>query len=408
MKRFSKPYLFGRLWSATLLLFSLMQACFWLTMCTSEDDMPKGPDNTPRALQSILVYLVADNNLTGMAEENFQQIKQAYYSSADRHSANLFVYMDNETGSPTLYYFNPGSSSVKIKEYNEQNSVEPSVLRQVCTDAFGLGERTEPVNTLLLWSHGTSWFPAPEEAKCRSFGDDYGKQMDIPELADALQGLELDNLLFDACYMGSVEVAAEMVGVADRLVASPAEILSTGFPYQTIIRELCKKEPDMHRLVDLYHDYYQGQDNLYQSGTLTSLNLDRMKDLAMAYGELVSKSYGSDYIERKGLLCYDREDHHLFFDICKVAAKCRDKLAANGDSALADILYTQFTRAWQACEVYTRHTDYMLGIDIRQASGLSVYVPDGFNQTVDGYYRSSLQWSDWCRQWNPNGNIILK
>ena len=103
--------------------------------------------------------------------------------------------------------------------------------------------------------------------------------MDIPELADALQGLELDNLLFDACYMGSVEVAAEMVGVADRLVASPAEILSTGFPYQTIIRELCKKEPDMHRLVDLYHDYYQGQDNLYQSGTLTSLNLDRMKDL---------------------------------------------------------------------------------------------------------------------------------
>ena len=58
-------------------------------------------------------------------------------------------------------------------------------------------------------------------------------------MAAALKGLSINNLMFDACLMGSVEVAAEFAGIADVLVASPAEILTTSFPYHTIIPALC-------------------------------------------------------------------------------------------------------------------------------------------------------------------------
>lgn len=66
----------------------------------------------------------------------------------------------------------------------------------------------------ILGSHGTNWFPAPDNKGSRSFGKDNADEINIPEMAAALKGLSINNLMFDACLMGSVEVAAEFAGIA--------------------------------------------------------------------------------------------------------------------------------------------------------------------------------------------------
>ena len=59
--------------------------------------------------------------------------------------------------------------------------------------------------------------------------------MDISELAAAIDGsgVRFDYLLFDACFMSSVEALYDLRRAADYIVASPCEVMAHGFPYTT-------------------------------------------------------------------------------------------------------------------------------------------------------------------------------
>ena len=79
----------------------------------------------------------------------------------------------------------------------------------------------------------------------RSFGQD-GKNnfMEINDLASALSKYHFDFILFDACYMSCAEVAYAFRECADYIIGSPTEILANGFPYQSIMGDMFKKEAD--------------------------------------------------------------------------------------------------------------------------------------------------------------------
>ena len=64
--------------------------------------------------------------------------------------------------------------------------------------------------------------------------------MDISELAAAIDGsgVRFDYLLFDACFMSSVEALYDLRRAADYIVASPCEVMAHGFPYDTVIPSL--------------------------------------------------------------------------------------------------------------------------------------------------------------------------
>ena len=68
-------------------------------------------------------------------------------------------------------------------------------------------------------------------------------QIETTDLADAMAdaGLHTEYILFDACYMSSVEVAYELKDVTHYLIASPTEVLSYGFPYITMGKHLDRK-----------------------------------------------------------------------------------------------------------------------------------------------------------------------
>lgn len=365
-----------------------------LNSCRDSDEDDRAINNRALADHSTLIYIVADNNLSDYGKDSFERIQKAYYNAPNKKDGNIFVYLDNHDELPALYWLDPEYGITQISNYQEQNSVSPSVIRHVCTQAFNSGRRTNSVNSVIFWSHGTNWFPAPDNKGSRSFGKDNADEINIPEMAAALKGLSINNLMFDACLMGSVEVAAEFAGIADVLVASPAEILTTSFPYHTIIPALCTPNPDMHKIVDLYYAYYNSLSEQYKSGILTAVELSGINKLAEEFGRLKAASYSDAHLPSITAMTYDRENVHLFFDLKQFARMCHDKIAAD-DEQKAENLHDNFLKAYNACKVYTRHTDRFMSINLRGACGLSVYVPGpSIVSRLDEYYQN-LAWYKW-------------
>lgn len=82
-------------------------------------------------------------------------------------------------------------------------------------------------------------------------------QIETTDLADAMAdaGLHTEYILFDACYMSSVEVAYELKDVTHYLIASPAEVISYGFPYITMGKHLLGM-PNYKGIVDSFISFY--------------------------------------------------------------------------------------------------------------------------------------------------------
>lgn len=82
-------------------------------------------------------------------------------------------------------------------------------------------------------------------------------QIETTDLADAMAdaGLHTEYILFDACYMSSVEVAYELKDVTHYLIASPTEVLSYGFPYITMGKHLLGT-PNYKGIADSFISFY--------------------------------------------------------------------------------------------------------------------------------------------------------
>ena len=82
-------------------------------------------------------------------------------------------------------------------------------------------------------------------------------QIETTDLADTMAdaGLHTEYILFDACYMSSVEVAYELKDVTHYLIASPTEVLSYGFPYITMGKHLLGT-PNYKGIVDSFISFY--------------------------------------------------------------------------------------------------------------------------------------------------------
>ena len=127
---------------------------------------------------------------------------------------------------------------------------------------------------MLISSHGSGWLPggygdSSERVSTRAIGNQYaasGKTVtaswiEVPDLAAAIP-FHLDYLILDVCLAGAVEVAWELQDVCDRLVVSPAEILTTGMGYSILSwYMLAYDKPDLMAYCLDYYNYYNDYDN---------------------------------------------------------------------------------------------------------------------------------------------------
>ena len=362
-------------------------ACLFFS-CGKNEDGGKIDPPPVKSGRTILVYMAADNNLVNSAWQNVDQMLVGMESI----DGNLIVYIDPQGGTPQLLKIESGGKKTVVEEYAKENSASTSVLSRVIARTKAL----YPAESygLVLWSHGLGWAPAgvipksysaddlwrkdPNAPLTKWFAQDGANYIDISDLAGALpRDREFDFLLFDACFMGSVEALYELRNAAKYIIASPTEILSSGFSYDAILPELFADTPRFEEVCRLFVDYYRQSSSTWPYASVGLIKSDELDALAAAAKAFyASASPASADVSQVQYL--ERMQTHVFHDLLDYYSKI------GGDAAL----YAAFAGQLRKTVVYEDHTEYVFSaysgpgvgpfnmcVKLNTFCGLSTYVP---------------------------------
>lgn len=356
--------------------------------------------------RALLLYMAANNDLSPYAQRNLNSIKEGYLPNKGSRDV-LLIYYHTDKGAPQLIrvYEEKGEAVEEmVVQFPNQSSVASSSLKEALLHMEALYPNRE--YGAILWSHGTGWLPEgyyhsgvmagdalphmaplfeedPYKHMVKSFGLESKKEMEIMDLVAALP-YHLSFIIFDACLMGGVEVAYQLRGRCDYIVASPTEILVEGFPYHSIMEPLfASGKANLERVVELYYHLYQNQSGLYQSGTIALVKTEHFNELAAAVAPLFER-YDINLVDisSNSLQPYFRDaKRNWFWDLGSVV----EAVATEEEIAT-------FKRALDRVVIAKYHTDRFLNISIENFSGLSCYVPIPSQPKLNNFY-SKFDWS---------------
>ena len=334
------------------ILFLLLSVVVF-TACS--DEIPE--ENLPvKSGRTILAYLISNNgtspNSSGNLDFNLKQNLVDMYSglSQTTDSCTLLVYYrpyenddDGLEGPAILKYSSDGNGNINghpsltggdlnarmviqesdgtscFKEEQNHISTSPETMERI----LSLMVKMSPSDSygLIFGSHGTSWMSG-NTVKGRSFGDDSGYNINIPEMADVLEGAfggeQLDFILFDACMMATAEVCYEFKDVTDYLIGSVVETHVYGHPYDIVLPKLYEKDVPYDEVCNDYIDYSK-QKGAW--GTCAAVDCSKMDDLAEWVGanlEVYSDkldSLNKDDVQQYGVNDEWRNFKYFSFDI---------------------------------------------------------------------------------------------
>ncbi|MDR1172788.1 MAG: hypothetical protein LBL24_10070 [Bacteroidales bacterium] len=337
--------------------------------CQKDDDPGLLPAN-----RTVIVYMAADNDLSGDALVDLEEMQRGYTETG----AKLVVFVDVAGEAPYLLQMT-GAGGQKVKSYPEFNSADALQMQHVLNEIIELYPAEH--YGLALWSHGTSWLPAGR--RLSSFVEDGGRQMNIPDLAEALP-LHFDFILFDACLMGAVEVAYELKDKTDFLIASSTETIYEGFPYDRIISELLAPEVNPTEVARRYFEYYNRLEGAYRSATVSVTDTRGMEALAAATARLIEgQPFDMTAFDRASVQRLDVYGEQYMFDFWDFIAKAFPQADAE---ALREQLAA--TALYKACT-----PQFIEEYDIRTFCGLSCYIPHPQRNDLNSYY----QQLGWCK-----------
>ncbi len=395
-------------------LFYFFLLGFILGSCDREEDVP---EPVRKSEKTVLIYLVGKNNLSNELMDDFAEVKKGLELYPSDEEINLLVFITNRGKylTPTLLrlrkeYISNLVIEEEINTYPGANSTDSEVMKEILLDAF----LRHPAQSygLIMNSHADGWLPGPEEIKTRFFGDDNKKSINIVDLALVLEhvtqkiGSKLDYLLFDACFMQSVEVAYEFRHSINYLIGSPTEVPGPGAPYDIMIPSLFDTNADCHKgIVDDFYNYYEEKYN----GTVPENN-----DPEEWTGGIALSSISMQYIDEytrltKQLLSRnltERQSPNLDdipnYDLRKeVINSSRKEFYHDLDSLLKSITTEEnedLLNQWEIVHnkmVYYRHTpkiysayDSFKLFSVEGTHGISCYVPRKGYENMTDYYRN--------------------
>lgn len=369
-------------------------------------------DTTTR---TVLIYIAADNNLTNTAQSNiFSMNSNIRYVD---NNTNLVVFVDRMGQRPCLLHIH-NSHIDTLKVYDELDSTKPEVLTMAINDMTDLFE--SDTYGLVLWSHGTGWIPtdllhytapnldyAParggsrphgleEPDRTKAFAWEYRVNenpnytcMDIDELVGAIPDGLFDYIAFDACYMASVEVAYALRHKADYIIASCYEIVSLGFPYHVMTRDLLSGS--LMKICREFYKYYNSMTDWEKMAGISLVKTAGLDSLAGCFRNVVAECRDSiPNMDISKVQCFDRFSNHMVFDL-------DDAVAKMGPSPET---LRKFRLQLENCVLYKISTPYIFykdkkdQIKVDYYCGLSVFLPiskyDG--PGVNAAYRRT-EWS---------------
>lgn len=210
----------------------------------------------------LLLYVAADNDLYPNAIDDLNEIK-----SQININSKVLILFDGLYDTKILEIDQNGEKI--IKTYENLNSGDPSLLLNFLN--LGLSKYYAENIILVLWGHGDGRNFKGGGFKGVCFDENYSDYLTIKEIKDILQKIskdlkrKIDILIFDACFMQTIEVSFELKDYVRYIIASQTYVPLDGFPYDDIFLRLSnldgeKLTPELigKEIVEAYFNSYQG------------------------------------------------------------------------------------------------------------------------------------------------------
>ncbi len=343
--------------------------------------------------KTVLLYMVANNNLSNDAENSISRLQNGYIPSDE---GNLLVYKHCAGMDPVLLHIKKGEEGTVVADTAYRFPPRVSATKSALTQALNVTQALFPADSygLILWSHGTGWIPplassssAAQEvsgsAPQRTFGLDGKVELEIRDLAQAIP-YKLSFMLMDACFMGGIETAYEVKDSVDYYIGSPAEILTESFPYHKIMQHIFKSTPDYAAVCREYYDYYNAKSGAERSATVALMDCSKLAEVAEV-AKRVFDQYGGRIasLDLSLLQPYFRgSSSKYFYDL-------KDLVDAIADASLS----AEFAAALERAVPYKATTPYFIELPIRSFCGVSTYVPGNPADTKLADYYKQYKWN---------------
>lgn len=386
-------------------ILAVVLSAVLFSSCITEEYEGPDPDLPVR---TILVWLGGDNNLSDETGRKIEALRQGWTYTGNK----CLIYQDSRDGARLLRLrggcrTTPTPYVEIVREYGAENSASPAtfarVLREVAdeypADSYGL----------IFFSHASGWLPAgtlqnPQKQRkhSRSIGVDDGgtgrAEMEIAEFAAAIPDGMFDFIVFETCLTAGVEVAYELRGKSDYMLASAAEIVSPGFTpvYPSALRLLCNTAVETRTALEAFgHAWMNYVATNYtgarRSATLSLIDIDETSPLA-ARTQAALRTRSAEAPDLSRLQHFDRPGSYgdspalpRFFDLDEWVEEVADP-----DEYEAFRAQLERTVVWKAAtETFMAGQN---GFTVRRHSGLTTYVEqDAFPDLNQACRR--LSWS---------------
>ena len=363
---------------------------------------------------TLMFYLGGDNNLDGMLLANMSQLLRGYCGGMrpviliDRSGSSNSVEPFGEAFATTRMYTITQHGFVRLygdeifpelDESNgdcELNTADASILKKF----VGYSKQHFPADhyALIIGSHGGGVRTGNQNARAIVLDEESDKDwIFTAELTDVLTASEsVDVLAFDACCMGSLEVAYQFCGTkdfkADYIVASPAEEWSFGWDYNRLaaLFETNSPEPSAFaiELVNNYRNYIEANQN-DSLQTLTCLRsssiplvkhkLDALAAELVSYKIAMESLRGKGRLKQKNVLHYFKSEvntywlQYPYFDLYSLAERISaseafSETVRNAARELSSAIDEAVLCSYSGSGYTLAHTD---------VTGLSIFFPCG-------------------------------
>lgn len=392
----------------SILIVLIMASCSKDTL--SGDSFVITPAN-----QTVIVYMSAENNLTGVATTNLNQMIQGSSSLAD--SSNLIVFVDSadKTKAPYILRIKDGKKTVDPAYTTTEDfyASDPAKMKEILT--WIMNRYPSDSYSLVLWGHSGGWmitkdsvaWTQTKNAVRREYGVDTGNNtegnsgmwINLPSLATVLNSLphKFKYILADCCNFQCVESAYELRNSADYIIGSPAEIPAAGAPYTQILPSLFSDKDDFYK--ELTDIYYEQNGNNYKV-PMSVIKTSEMDNFAKATMSMIPYLMGQDILRPDTLVYY----LHAYPSYRKIMYDMNDVMlhyAPNTEaynkwkSALdKTVIYKRFASKWLAEEPYTLSSNEF-NLTESKYGGISMFVPQKTYDTYGLSYNSDIKKMSW-------------
>lgn len=344
-----------------LAFISLLILCF--SACREED--PIMPPEQQTAEKTIFVFMPYSNNLYSFLLGNIEDMKTAIIRNKGLDNTRLVVFIAKDKKQSAL--INIKYDKGVCKQDTLEKFYSPIYLTtNGRVELLNKVKQYAPANryAMIVGCHGMGWIPSStvfNRNTLRYFGGlEKEYKIDIDDFATSIKaaGMKMQFIMFDDCFMSSMEVAYDLKEVTDYIIASTSEVMAYGMPYQSIYQHLMSAEPDYNAVCKDFYDFYSNSGTPYGTIGVTDCRyIDEMATMMKSIN--TTHTFNTNQLNNVQDLDGETFTPTIFFDFGDYVRN----LCTNDNST-----YEQFNAVLQRLVPYKANTNYIFSGDMQIAT----------------------------------------